>query len=229
MGDHVVQLARDSRPLLDDRLTRGDVALAFCEAHATLPAADHNPHEQHHDRRDDGEEDRAPEPRRVQRDRRARGREIEADERCEASRPRPHRDRVQVAHPAARRRGDLRGPGRLSDDRDRGGKNADHGRIASPDGDCDRDRRPEERDCDAVTLRRTCRPRLREQPHREHPGEDAVDGDEARARDVHARHARTAGSVCHRPIGRFGVTRKISRSAEPKIDGAADETSRRPT
>ena len=53
--DHVVQLARDPRALLDDRLTRGDVALALRDLCAPLAVADHAPYEQHHDDRDDGE------------------------------------------------------------------------------------------------------------------------------------------------------------------------------
>ena len=43
MGDHVVQLARDPRPLLDDRLARRDVALALGQLRAPLAVADDAP------------------------------------------------------------------------------------------------------------------------------------------------------------------------------------------
>ena len=53
--DHVVQLARDPRPLLDDRLARGEVALALGELGAALAVADDAADEQHHDECDHAE------------------------------------------------------------------------------------------------------------------------------------------------------------------------------
>ena len=50
VGDHVVQLARDPRPLLDDRLARSHVALALRDLRTPLTVADHAADEQHHHR-----------------------------------------------------------------------------------------------------------------------------------------------------------------------------------
>ena len=55
VGDRVVQLARDPRALLDDRLARGDVALPLGELRAPLAVADDAADEQHHHERDDCE------------------------------------------------------------------------------------------------------------------------------------------------------------------------------
>ena len=53
VGDHVVQLTRDPRPFLDDRLTGGHVALALGDLRAALAVADDAADEQHHHGRDD--------------------------------------------------------------------------------------------------------------------------------------------------------------------------------
>ena len=55
MGDHVVQLASDPRPLFDDRLARDEIPFALGDLRPSLPVADDATHEQHHDERDHGE------------------------------------------------------------------------------------------------------------------------------------------------------------------------------
>ena len=53
--DHVVELAGDSRTLLDHRLARGEVALALGHVDAPVSSTDPLPDDHHHDRRDDDE------------------------------------------------------------------------------------------------------------------------------------------------------------------------------
>ena len=67
--DRVVQLARDPRSLLDDRLSRDDVPLALGQLDSPLAVSEHAPHEQHDDERDDRER-RAVAQRRARPDRR---------------------------------------------------------------------------------------------------------------------------------------------------------------
>ena len=57
VGDHVVQLASDPRPLLDDSFARGDVTLALGNACATVAVTDDAPNEQHDDALDHAEPD----------------------------------------------------------------------------------------------------------------------------------------------------------------------------
>jgi hypothetical protein len=65
--DRVVQLSRDACAFLDDRLARGDVALALGQLRATLAIADDAADEQHDDERDDGERDALLQRRRARR------------------------------------------------------------------------------------------------------------------------------------------------------------------
>ena len=108
VGDRVVQLPRDSRALLDDRLARGDVALPLGELRAPLAIDDHAADEQHHDQRDDGEGHTL-----VQRPARpGGGGEIADEHECGAggkpARRRPHGHPVQGAEPGDRAAEDLR-------------------------------------------------------------------------------------------------------------------------
>ncbi len=111
--DHVVQFTRDPRALLDDRLTRGDVALALGDPSTAVAVADHTSDEEHHDALDDAERDRllecCPWPGARGEDRRQHEREAG----CETAWRRPDRQRIQRTEVCDRLREDVRaGPER---------------------------------------------------------------------------------------------------------------------
>jgi hypothetical protein len=93
--DHIVQLARDPRTLLDNCFTCSDVALALGDPCASVPVADHTPDKEHHDALDQAEENRLLEACSWAE---ARGEDRRHDEReadCEAAWRRPDRQRIQ--------------------------------------------------------------------------------------------------------------------------------------
>ena len=55
VGDHIVQLAGDARPLVKHRLASCDIPLALGDLCAVLAVAHHAVDQQEHDECDDGE------------------------------------------------------------------------------------------------------------------------------------------------------------------------------
>jgi len=142
MGDHVVQLARDPRPLLDHRLARRHVALALGHLRAPLTVADNVSHEQHHDDRHDRERDRATE---ASTRSQARGEQHGHEHRqpeCEPPRRCPHRECIQRTRVCDRIAHELRPcPERVVHRREQGHRRPHQRWIPAPD----RDRRRHDR------------------------------------------------------------------------------------
>jgi hypothetical protein len=75
-------------------------------------------------------------------------------------------------------------------------------------------------------MRLTCEPELERDADGEDGGEDAVEAQEVDSARSHERNARALSPACHRPVGRSAPRRKIGRSTDAKIDGAADDGER---
>ena len=210
--DHVVQLTRDPRPFLDDRLARGHVALALGDLRAPLAVADDAADEQHHHGRDDGERHRA-----VQASLRpgARGEVDRHDQRQaerEAARRRPDRQPVQRAEIGDGSADDLRIPPEAQldraehDDGDTGNRG-----IETPNRDCPRDGRRDDCGNQPLVCGAASEPDLELGADGEKSGDrpvelqrvgpDASETGEARAHDIKV----NGGG---RPV--------ISRSADPR-------------
>ena len=143
--DRVVQLARDARALLDDRLSRRDVALALGEVRLSVAVFDDVAHDRHHDHDDRGERDAA----RDAAVRQQRRQEVGCDERSRADDELaiggPHGQRVEGHELRDRVRGRSRVPERACERaRDRH-DDAREQRPPAPERDRDRHERGRQR------------------------------------------------------------------------------------
>jgi len=209
VGDHVVQLTRDARSFLDDRLARGHVALALGDLRAALAVADDAADEQHHYGRDDGERQRG-----VQVSLRpgARG-EVDRHEQDqaerEAARRRPDRKRVQRAEIGDGTADDLRIPPEAQldraehDDGDTGNRG-----IQAPNRDCARDGRRDDCGNEPLVCGAASEPDLELGADGEKSGDRPVElqrvGPDAAETGETCAHGFTVDltrSLCHQPVG----------------------------
>src|SRR5439155_20987886 len=177
VGARVVQLARDLRSLLDDRLARGDVALTLRDLRSALAVAEDPAHQEHHDQRDRRELHFAARPE-SECGRHVRGRGEDDDPGDEERPARPRRQRVHRAHPGdavahARRRH----PDPGDDVPDESGSDPRQARGEAADGDerCEHDHPRSDRHSVVVRDRAAAEPDLELADDGEPGGEHPID------------------------------------------------------
>ncbi len=210
MRDRVVQLTRNTRPLLDDRLAGGHVAFALGDPRALLAITDDAADEQHHCEHDDDEEAGAMLASRRRCARGENGRHDQRQAEDEAARRRPDRQRVQGPEVGDGIADELRVPeGAIERREDRHGRPHER-RIAAANGDRCHDRRRDQRGPEPVMRSVTAEP----------DRELCANGEQGRQRPVEPHQvgpeAAQAGEprVHHLKVNR-GALSVIGRPADP--------------
>ena len=190
VGDHVVQLAGDPRPFLDDRLARSDIALALRDPRTPVTIADHAANQQHDHRLHCCKTDRLVQGRFPQ-GRREDGRHDQSEADREAPRRRPDRQRVEGAEVRDRLNDEIWAVPDCELDRcDHRDDRPDQHRIDAAEGDRDREERRDQGDAEPVVADAAPEPDVDLGADREHERERPVERQRVGADATHASERR---------------------------------------